>query len=127
MQPVELFMGSPQAIAAAGRSRSTARVEMTPEQQAVQKAAAEELRQWRRSAPMSKVAEFRKLYDDGGVAIEIVKVDGIFGFTDDVLDYTFGLAKRLGSSDFDRDHRRRRRKSGPRSSSGSDCSPRSTR
>src|SRR5687768_15351757 len=34
MQPVELFMGSPQAIAAAGRGRPTARVEMTPEQQA---------------------------------------------------------------------------------------------
>ena len=97
MQPVELFMGSPQAIAAAGRTRAAARAEMTPEQQAAQKAAAEELRQWRRSAPMSKVAEFRKLYDAGGVAIEIVKVDGIFGFTDDVLDYSFGLAKALGA------------------------------
>jgi hypothetical protein len=71
------------------------RVEMTPEQQATQKAAAEDLRQWRLSAPMSKVAEFKKLYDDG--AIEIVKVDGIFGFTDDVLDYTFGLGKALGA------------------------------
>jgi sugar phosphate isomerase/epimerase len=97
MQPVELFMGSPQAIAAAARGRSTARVEMTPEQQAAQKAAAEELRQWRLSAPMSKVSEFKKLYDDAGVAIEIVKVDGIFGFTDDVLDYTFGLGKALGA------------------------------
>jgi sugar phosphate isomerase/epimerase len=97
MQPVELFMGSPQAIAAAARGRSPARAEMTPEQQAAQKTAAEELRQWRLSAPMSKVAEFKKLYDDGGVAIEIVKVDGIFGFTDDVLDYSFGLAKALGA------------------------------
>jgi sugar phosphate isomerase/epimerase len=101
MQPVELFMGSPQAIAAAGRGRPAARVEMTPEQQAAQKAeqkaAAEDLRQWRLSAPMGKVAEFKKLYADGGVAIEIVKVDGIFGFTDDVLDYTFGLSKALGA------------------------------
>jgi sugar phosphate isomerase/epimerase len=97
MQPVELFMGSPQAIAAAARGRSPARAEMTPEQQAAQKTAAEELRQWRLSAPMSKVAEFKKLYDAGGVAIEIVKVDGIFGFTDDVLDYSFGLAKALGA------------------------------
>jgi sugar phosphate isomerase/epimerase len=46
---------------------------------------------------MTKVAEFKKLYDDAGVAIEIVKIDGIFGFTDDVLDYTFGLAKTLGA------------------------------
>jgi len=97
MQPVELFMGSPQAIAAAARGRPTGRVEMTPEQQAAQKTAAEDLRQWRLSAPMDKVAAFRKLYDDGGVAIEIVKVDGIFGFTDDVLDYAFGVAKALGA------------------------------
>jgi hypothetical protein len=97
MQPVELFMGSPQAVAAAARGRPTARVETTPEQLAAQKAAAEDLRQWRLSAPMRKVVEFKKLYDGGGVAIEIVKVDGIFGFTDDVLDYTFALAKALGA------------------------------
>ena len=97
MQPVELFMGSPQAIAAAGAGRPTARRAMTPEQQAAQKAAAEDLRTWRLSAPMSKVADFKTLYDNGGVAIQIVKVDGIFGFTDDVLDYTFGLAKTLGA------------------------------
>jgi len=46
---------------------------------------------------MTKVSEFKKLYDDAGVAIEIVNVDGIFEFTDDVLDYTFGLAKTLGA------------------------------
>jgi hypothetical protein len=97
MQPVELFMGSPQAVAAAARGRATARVEMTSEQQAAQKTAAEDLRQWRLSASMSKVVAFKKLYDDGGVAIQIVKVDGIFGFTDDVLDYTFGLANALGA------------------------------
>jgi len=97
MQPVELFMGSPQVIAAASRGRPTARAEMTPEQQAAQKTEAEDLRKWRLSAPMSKVAEFKKLYDDAGVAIEIVKVDGIFGFTDDVLAYSFGLAKALGA------------------------------
>ena len=61
MQPVELFMGSPQAVAAAARGRATARTEMTPEQQAAQKTAAEELRQWRLSAPMSKVPEFKAL------------------------------------------------------------------
>jgi sugar phosphate isomerase/epimerase len=111
MQPVELFMGSPQTISAAARGRATAtaqspraggaqrggRAALTPEQEAAQKAAADDLHKWRLSAPMTKVAEFKKLYDDAGVAIEIVKVDGIFGFTDDVLDYTFGLAKTLGA------------------------------
>ena len=42
---------------------------------------------------MSKVKEFRKKYNDAGVAIEIVKVDGIFGFADDEVDYAFELAK----------------------------------
>jgi sugar phosphate isomerase/epimerase len=129
MQPVELFMGSPEAISAAARGRATAaaraanppttvqdpsaaaapqapraggaprggRAALTPEQEAAQKAAADDLHKWRLSAPMTKVAEFKKLYDDAGVAVEIVKIDGIFGFTDDVLDYTFGLAKTLGA------------------------------
>jgi sugar phosphate isomerase/epimerase len=114
MQPVELFLGSPAAVAAAatavrgraeggggrGRGRGRAgggRATLKPEQEAAQKAAAEATRKWRLSAPMSKVKEFRKKYDDAGVAIEIVKVDGIFDFTDDVLDYAFELAKNLGA------------------------------
>ena len=114
MQPVELFMGSPQAATAAaaaartraergagragGRGRAGGgRAALTPEQEAEQKATAEATRKWRLSAPMSKVKEFRKQYDDAGVAIEIVKVDGIFGFTDDVVDYAFELAKNLGA------------------------------
>jgi sugar phosphate isomerase/epimerase len=114
MQPVELFLGSPEAVAAAaaaargraeggdgragGRGRAGGgRAALTPEQEAAQKATAEATRKWRVSAPMSKVKEFRRKYDDAGVAIEIVKVDGIFGFTDDVLDYAFELAKNLGA------------------------------
>ena len=73
-QPVEMFLGAPG-----------------------QRAAAEELRKWRVSAPMARVAEFRKKYEDAGVLIEIVKFDGIFGFSDDVLDYAFALAKALGA------------------------------
>ena len=90
-----------------GRGRGRAgggRAALTPEQEAAQKAAAEATRKWRLSAPMSKVKEFRKKYNDAGVAIEIVKVDGIFGFTDDVVDYAFELAKqprRAGAVDGD--------------------------
>ena len=136
MQPVELFMGSPEAIAAAAtaaRGRAAraggvttitlpdpapatpgapaaegarrggggggrgGRAPLTPEQEAAQKAAASDLSKWRVSAAMTKVKEFKKMYDDAGIAIEIVKVDGIFGFTDDVLDYTFTLVKNLGA------------------------------
>ena len=34
---------------------------------------------------------------DAGVLVEIVKVDGIFAMTDDVVDYEFTLAKNLGA------------------------------
>ena len=57
---------------------------------------AERLAQWRRTAPMDRIAEFRKKYEAAGVRIEIVKVDGIFKMTDDELDYVFALAKALG-------------------------------
>src|SRR6185436_20632333 len=35
-------------------------------------------------------------YEDAGVRIDVVKVDGIFKMTDDELDYVFALAKTLG-------------------------------
>ena len=70
-QPVEAFLGVP-------------------------KAKAGELAQWRKSVSMDRVKEFRKKYEDAGVLIEIVKVDGIFKMTDDELDYAFTLAKALG-------------------------------
>jgi sugar phosphate isomerase/epimerase len=105
MQPVELYLGSPEATAGAARGRAAGggaragrgRAALTPEQQAAQKAAAAATRKWRLSAPKSKVKEFRQKFDEAGVAIEIVKVDGIFGFTDDVLDYAFELARNLGA------------------------------
>jgi sugar phosphate isomerase/epimerase len=44
------------------------------------------------------VKEFRSKYEDAGVLIEIVKVDGIFAMKDDTLDYIFSMAKALGAS-----------------------------
>src|SRR5262245_49973209 len=102
--------GAPAAGAAAGGQAEGAaargqggrggrgRAQLTPEQEAAQKAAAEEQRKWRLAAPMSKVKELRSKFEDAGVKIEIVKVDGIFGFADDVTDYFFELAKNLGAS-----------------------------
>ena len=91
-QPVEAFLGVP-ANLVAGRGRRGS----PPPDPEVQKANAEELRKWRVAAPMSKVKEFRKKWNDAGVLIEIVKYDGIYAFTDDVLDYAFELAKNLGA------------------------------
>ena len=40
--------------------------------------------------------EFRPSTRTAGVLIEIVKVDGIFGMSDEEIDYAFALAKALG-------------------------------
>ncbi|MFO1513675.1 MAG: sugar phosphate isomerase/epimerase [Verrucomicrobiota bacterium] len=69
-QPVEAFLGAP--------------------------ANAEQASQWRQSASLERVAEFRQKYETAGVLIQIVKVDGIFKMTDAELDYVFALTKALG-------------------------------
>ena len=103
-QPVEAFLGAPAnlvgakaKVAVAGAAESNAR----------------QLREWRATAPVARAKEFRKRYEDAGVKIEIVKVDGIFRMSDAELDYVFPLAKALGAraisteiSKNDEDHRR---------------------
>jgi hypothetical protein len=90
-QPVEQFLGVPLNLISP-RERGT-----PPPDAAAQKANAEELSKWRAGVPMSKVQDFRKKWEDAGVAIEIVKFDGIYNFPDDVLDYAFNLANNLGA------------------------------
>ena len=76
-QPVESFLGSPAANG--------------------QKATPEAMRSWRESLPMSRVAAFRRKFEDAGVLIEIVKYDGIYAMADAEVDYCFNLAKALGA------------------------------
>ncbi|PYR72741.1 MAG: sugar phosphate isomerase/epimerase [Acidobacteria bacterium] len=80
-QPVELYAGAPQAAFERGATAD----------------AKEALRKWRLSAPMDKVRECRKKYDDAGVKIEIVKFDNIYKEPDDVTDYFFELGRTLGA------------------------------
>jgi len=75
-QPVEAFLGAP---AATGNSDGA------------------KIAQWRESVPMDKAREFRKIWEDAGVLIQIVKVDGLFKMSDGELDYAFNLAKTLGA------------------------------
>lgn len=76
-QPVESFLGSP----AAGGAKIPAAL----------------LRSWRASVAMDRVAAFRRKYEDAGVAIEIVKFDGLYDMADAEVDYCFTLAKTLGA------------------------------
>src|SRR4051794_21518855 len=80
-----------------GGRRGGGRAALSPEQEAAQKAAAEETRKWRAGVSMDKVKEFRKKFNGAGILIEIVKWDGIFGFSDDELDYAFEVSKALGA------------------------------
>ena len=76
-QPVESFLGSPAANG--------------------QKADAGDVRTWRTSLQMDRVAAFRRKFEDAGVMIEIVKFDGIYDMSDAEVDYCFNLARALGA------------------------------
>lgn len=79
-QPVEAFLGSPVVPAKKQKPEDAAKV-----------------RQWRETVSIERAKEFRKTWEDAGVLIEIVKVDGLFGMSDGELDYIFNLAKTLGA------------------------------
>ncbi|HNY38922.1 MAG TPA: TIM barrel protein [Bryobacteraceae bacterium] len=98
-QPIEAFLGAP-----AGASRGVGDAvaaprqgQLTPAQEAAQKAEIAELKKWRLSRPMSDFKTFRKKYEDAGVLIEIVKMDRIDAASDETLDYCFQMAKTLGA------------------------------
>ena len=105
-QPIEQFMGAPanlvaypavrQANAAGGGQAKGASGD-TKSAADTRKAGAEELRSWRLAASMDKVVAFRKKYADAGAKIDIVKVDAIDTFSDEEIDYMFGLAKTAGA------------------------------
>ena len=83
-QPVEAFLGAPQHLV-------SEKAKLAPA------GAADQLRAWRKSAPVARAADFRRRYEDAGVRVEIVKVDGIFKMSDAELDYVFALGQALGA------------------------------
>ena len=88
-QPVEAFLGSPVPPTVAARGSAIDPVQA--------KANADKLEAWRRTVSMDQVKAFRKKFDDAGVLIEILKVDNIFKMSDDIVDYSFAMAKTLGA------------------------------
>ncbi|MBS1597336.1 MAG: sugar phosphate isomerase/epimerase [Bacteroidetes bacterium] len=56
----------------------------------------EEQRKWRKSVPMTKFEECRKLFNDAGVEIHMLKVSPAT-WTDDEVDYAFRMGKALGA------------------------------
>ncbi len=98
-QPVEEYFGCPIHYNTMPNPRP--KTPPTPEERARQRADAEAkaaaVEKWRLSAPMDQFKAFRKKYEDAGIAIEIVKFDGVDKMKDEVVDYAFQLAKTLGA------------------------------
>ena len=98
-QPVEEFFGCPIHYSTSPAPRPA--TPPTPEQREAQRAEAaaraQAIEKWRLAAPIDRFQSFRKKYQDAGIAIEIVKFDGIDQFADAVVDYAFSLAKTLGA------------------------------
>lgn len=87
-QPVEGFLGLPATmVATRGGGGNPAAADLN----------ATKLAEWRRSVSMDRVKDFRKMFEDGGVKIDILKVDNITRMSDGEIDYSFAMAKSLGA------------------------------
>jgi sugar phosphate isomerase/epimerase len=93
----------PQQQAPAGGQRPPAqqaprqRPQMTPEQQAMMEKYQADVKKFRTSISMSKVAEAKKLLDNAGIKAHIVKFSPGSWTDDDQIDYAFTVAKALGA------------------------------
>ena len=87
-QPVEAFLGSPVPLVVAARG---------PADSEESKANAAKLQAWRLGVSMDQVKQFRKNFEDAGILIQILKVDNITKMSDEVIDYSFKMAKALGA------------------------------
>jgi sugar phosphate isomerase/epimerase len=95
----EQLVGAPPAPAGGGRGRG--RGEMTPEQQAEARKAAEaraaEMRKWRSTLSMDKFKDVRKKFDDAGIELRLLTYNMNVNTTkDEDIEYGFEMAKALG-------------------------------
>jgi sugar phosphate isomerase/epimerase len=86
--------GATPAAAAAAAPRQ--RRELTPEQQAAATKYNEDLKTWRTTLPIAKVATAKKLMDDAGIKVHIVKFSPA-RWSDEEIDYAFKVAKAMGA------------------------------
>ncbi len=100
-EAAEQFAGVPTA----GRGRRGGRGQMTDEQRQAQRKAQEDQLKWRLSVSMGKYKALRKMYNDAGVNIHIVKFGSIGNgnMTDGEIDYYFNVAKALGAKGITRE------------------------
>lgn len=99
----EIYAGSPASAgrggAGGGQGRGGAgRGQATPEQQAAQRARAEELKKWRLSVSMDKYKALRQMYNDAGVNIYAFKLEPNPNMSDEEYEYIFHVAGALGAN-----------------------------
>ncbi|MDR2389295.1 MAG: sugar phosphate isomerase/epimerase [Tannerellaceae bacterium] len=70
--------------------------QLTPEQQAARDKYNEDLKNWRIQLSLSKVEEARKLLEDNGIHVHIVKFSPA-QWSDEEIDYAFKVAKAMGA------------------------------
>ena len=91
--PAESFAGAPSSgRRGGGGGRGQA---LTPELQAAQRAAADQLKQWRTSVSMDRFKALRRMYNDAGVSIYAWKVLTP-EMSDEEFEYVFDVAEALG-------------------------------
>jgi len=72
------------------------RSQRTPEQEAAIAKYNKDLKEWRLTLPMSKVEQARKLFNDAGIKVHIVKFSPA-RWSDEEIDYAFKVAKAMGA------------------------------
>lgn len=72
------------------------RFEMTDEMRAQMEEYNATLKEWRLSLPMSKFEEVKKMFDDEGISIHLVKFSPA-NWSDEEIDYAFEAAKAMGA------------------------------
>lgn len=97
-EPAEAFAGAPTFERISFQRGMEITDEIRAQWQAQREAQAEEMQKWRLSVPIDKYKALRKLYNDAGVDIYIIKFDNIGpNMSAEEVDYCFNVAKALGA------------------------------
>ncbi len=78
-----------------GGGRPGGRAPLTPEQQAAQQAAQDELRRWRSALSMDRVKGVKKQFNDAGIEVRLLCYNMPSTIADDEIEYAFTMAKAL--------------------------------
>jgi sugar phosphate isomerase/epimerase len=90
--PAKAPAGAPPATPPPARQRP----ELTAEQKAAMAKYNQDIKAWRLALPMSKYEDMRKLFDNAGIKIHIIKFSPA-RWSDEEIDYAFKAAKALGA------------------------------